>query len=617
MAAIPNVSISINAGGIGIIIPGAGPMPVNVAGWCSAGPAASPTLVNAGQVGQLTSTFGVGTAVELAAMILANGAPQGVIVTRIYDGTVASPFTRTGTGPANTVTVTYVNGASPNAPYGTATATGSTGPIVVIVLGGSVGTATFQVSLDGGVSFSAVITTAATYTIPNSNLVLNFGAGTYVAGDTYIGAITTSIGASYTLVSNVNTLMVTGSTKCQQLPVPGQTAQGIGSITMDTANNPQDAYNVIILVNTSGVIGTGTFLYSLDGGLTFNGPITIPSSNPAILGSTGIEIDFSNSGGGGGTSGFIAGETYVFSTIPPAITNADILNVGELITGSPLQWDWMHLVGRPTTASSNQPTIAAGTAIFSTLNTVASFWFSNARFSFCVQDQVPCTATANVETSLVSAYANLASNYVATGAGDVNIVSAVTGSETARCASWPASVWGSTLAIGTDLAQESLGNLPFVANILLDQNKDSTLATNRFTTMRTIPTQIGFFITNALIVSNPATSNITYWQSARVLNQACRIAYAALLTYLSKPIPVNASNGTITQAAATAIQNYVLRQLSAGLNGQVSGISCIVNTSNNVLTTQQLQVTIGVIPLFYPKYISATIGYVNPALSSQ
>ena len=150
------------------------------------------------------------------------------------------------------------------APYGNATATGSTGPIVFIFLGGTIGTAEFTLSLDGGNTFTAPqLIPSGPYVVPNTGLTLSFAAGTYVIGDTYIGAITTSKGASYTLVSNVNTLMVAGSTLVQQVPVPGMTAQGEGAITMDTTNNPQDAYQVIILITGSGVLGVGTFEYSI------------------------------------------------------------------------------------------------------------------------------------------------------------------------------------------------------------------------------------------------------------------------------------------------------------------------------------------------------------------
>lgn len=718
---LPSVKVSENASGVGIIVPGVGALPVNVAGWCSQGPSATPTPVGVGAVPALKSQFGVGPAVELAGAILANGAPQGVIVTRIYDGTIASPFAHTGSGTSTAVTAS----GSPMAPYGNPTSTGSTGPIVFIELGGAIGTAMFQVSLDGGGSFSPaqlIPGSPGLYEIPNTGITLTFSpTATYVTGDTYVGAITTSTGASYTLVNNVNTLMVAGTTNAQQIAVPGGSLQGAGSVQMDTTNNPQDAYQVILLIASSGVLGVGTFEYSIDGGLTFSAATQIPGNGgPTPIGATGINVDWFNvssgstlatyvwtdstdsdsvtfqagagfpgaagnnlrivvatgaalgnsvsvagslttvtitidtgvttpallatyvnvtaaaqlsqyvtvsahtgttpfsvflsstpltGGSGPATEGFVAGETYVFTTVPPTITNTDILNVGEAITGNKIQWDWMHIAGRPTSISS-------GVAIFSTLDTIANFWFANGRFSFCVQDTPPCTQFANIENALVNAYASSASNFVAVGAGDCNIVSAISGAETARCASWAASIWGSKLNIGVDLAEEDLGNLAFVAHLLLDQNIDPTLTENGFTALRTIPTATGNFVANAFIFSS-AQSDITFWQHRRVLNQACRIAYAALTTFLSKPVLVDPTTGFLKPAAANSIQDFLLGELYAGLSGQISGAAVVVGQTNDILTDETLFVTVGVVSLAYPKYVEATIGFINPALSTQ
>jgi hypothetical protein len=63
--------------------------------------------------------------------------------------------------------------------------------IVLITLGGAVGTSTFQYSLDGGDSYSEVITTASTYllltpgTETSTGVTVNFAAGTYVIDETY------------------------------------------------------------------------------------------------------------------------------------------------------------------------------------------------------------------------------------------------------------------------------------------------------------------------------------------------------------------------------------------------------------------------------------------------
>ena len=715
--AIPNVLITVQDGGVGIIIPGVGALPVNVAGWCSSGAGCTPTSIGVGQINQLTSTFGVGSAVELAAAILANGAPQGVIVTRIYQGTVAGGSTWTRAGGSAGV-VTDISSA-PLSPYGTPVSGGSTGAIISVVTGGALGTAQVEVSFDGGNTWTAPITTSAAWSsvpywsIPggpggtgSSGLVVEMSAATYTVGTTFTGAIVSATGASSSVT---------------QLPVPGAAIVGAGAITMDGTNNPQDAYSVEILITTSGVLGVGQFEYSLDDGLTFSGATLIPSGGgPTSLGTTGIAVDWSNTntlasytwtdttdsdtvtfqagtsfvgaagnnlavvvatgsslsnsistsggittvtltidttvttpallatyvnttaastlapyitisahtgttaftvflsstplaggiGGGGSTSGFIAGESYYFTTTPPAITSTDIVNVMEAITGNALQWDWIHVVGRPTTAS-------LGATLAGSVATQVGNWFANYRYSFAVLDAPICTVQNNISASLVSSYASVLTDYVAVGGGDANIVSAITGSEVQRCASWAASIWGSTLQIGTDLAQVSLGNLPFVAQILWNENNADVLDAARFTTLRTIPTLSGFYVTNARIMSNSATSDITYWQSRRVLNQACRIAYAFLVQYLSKNIPVNATTGTIDPGAATALQNSLNRALNQGLVGQVSGVASIVNTTNDVLSTQTLEVTVAVVPLFYPKTVSVTLGFTNPALSTQ
>lgn len=76
--------------------------------------------------------------------------------------------------------------------------------IVKITLGGSRGTATFKYSLNGGSTWSADITTAASYAIGTTGLTLTFGTGTYVLNDQYTWytvAATGSIGLDFTDVS--------------------------------------------------------------------------------------------------------------------------------------------------------------------------------------------------------------------------------------------------------------------------------------------------------------------------------------------------------------------------------------------------------------------------------
>lgn len=61
-----------------------------------------------------------------------------------------------------------------------------------IILGGAVGTATFQYSLDGGRNYSATYTTAASFTVPNSGIsvTMSSGSGDFIADEVYSGTAT-------------------------------------------------------------------------------------------------------------------------------------------------------------------------------------------------------------------------------------------------------------------------------------------------------------------------------------------------------------------------------------------------------------------------------------------
>lgn len=74
---------------------------------------------------------------------------------------------------------------------------------VKITLGGTLGTAKFQYSLDDGETWSPDILTAATYPVPNSGITITFAAGTYVLNDVYTWTSTapyyntTNLGAAF------------------------------------------------------------------------------------------------------------------------------------------------------------------------------------------------------------------------------------------------------------------------------------------------------------------------------------------------------------------------------------------------------------------------------------
>jgi hypothetical protein len=130
-----------------------------------------------------------------------NGAAYGPVVASVAGSTwayrVPGTFTTltfaTGTyrtGDVYTLPVTGTVSASVPA-GGPATITQVSSPLdayklqVKIALAGALATAQFTYSLDGGSVVSSPITTAASYVIPNTGIVLGFSAAAYVATDTY------------------------------------------------------------------------------------------------------------------------------------------------------------------------------------------------------------------------------------------------------------------------------------------------------------------------------------------------------------------------------------------------------------------------------------------------
>jgi hypothetical protein len=79
---------------------------------------------------------------------------------------------------------------------------------VKIVAGGTLGTATFAYSLDGGATYSVTLTTQATYLMPGTGVTINFPAGTYSADNVY-SVDSGNLGAFLTVAAAVKTHMET------------------------------------------------------------------------------------------------------------------------------------------------------------------------------------------------------------------------------------------------------------------------------------------------------------------------------------------------------------------------------------------------------------------------
>src|SRR5216684_1663431 len=222
-------------------------------------------------------------------------------------------------------------------------------------------------ALDGGVTYGATFTSAATVLIPGvSFTTLAFGAGTAIAGDT----TTISTAGTVTQISGAGTLAITHSSSC-----------------------PADAYTVVLTVTGGGVLGAGFFTYSLDGGATVSQPFLIPASGSFVITdgndankagscSTGLLLTFA-----AGT--YVVGTTYSFATPTAAYTTTDLTNAFNGLTADTrfTSGVGLHVVG-PASTVANAATLLA--SLDTLMGTAAgSFKFDGAMI------EVPSDTDAN------------------------------------------------------------------------------------------------------------------------------------------------------------------------------------------------------------------------------
>lgn len=169
--ALPDVTITVSDGALGLAET-SGNLHAKL-GLSSGGTAN--TVYSFGDIAVAKATLLAGPLLEDVAFHLATagGPVLAVPVTPSNAGTIGS-VTLTGTG--------VTPGAS-----ATGTPRDKYDVVVKIIAGGAVATASFQVSFDGGVTFSPTTATAASITtyVASTGLTLTFAAGTYVANDLY------------------------------------------------------------------------------------------------------------------------------------------------------------------------------------------------------------------------------------------------------------------------------------------------------------------------------------------------------------------------------------------------------------------------------------------------
>jgi hypothetical protein len=555
---VPDVTETIRDPGLGIIPPSAGRVQVK-AGTCSK--AAPNQVLSFGSVNAAKNALGSGPLLDcvVQALDVGGGPVLALPILPSAAGTVTGSFAQTGTG-AGTVT-------------------GSTGPAdaitVKIILGGALGTMTFQVKIGSG-PYSPTITSGTPgpwdYQVPGAYFSkLRFAAGTYVANDIYI------VGTDGTA-----TLQAGGS--------------GPSTALNSGTYSPTDRYDLVVTITTSGALGAATFTYSLDGGKTTSANLLVPATGKYVIPGTGILLTFAST--------FVSGDVYKGTATQPGYVTGDVNTAVTALLASPLEWGWIHVVGKPSSATNAKALAVA-------LDSQMTAAFSAFRFAFgvveCPQDEGDAT--------IMGAFADFQSARIGVAVGDIDLQSRLSGTTPKRNVAWAATARLGAIKLSTDPARFDNGALKNVAGIYRDEAATPGLDDARFITARTFISVPGYYLNNFPLMSAPG-SDFKYVMSRRVMDRACVVARQAYLLFLNADVRIDLATGYIDERDAQKIDGIVTAKLEAALisEQEASAVSSAVSRTDNLLSSSIANAEVSIIPKAYLKSISVTLGFANPVL---
>ena len=383
------------------------------------------------------------------------------------------------------------------------------------------------------------------------------------------------------------------------------TASG-GGPTVSLAGAPFDTYDAIITIAVGGILGTGTFSYSLDGGTTESGVLIIPGGGSFPIPSTGITVTFT-----AGT--YVAAETYSWTSTEPQSNASDFASAFTALALVNVEYDYI-------TQSNTYATGVAAAAQFGANDSHLATLFNAFEYKRLLQNSGPDSAAATITAFLSSESTRVSPCYGTTTSPSAKPIQG-RGTRDFGTA-MEASIEAANQLISTDLARVANGKLggaisPVTA-ISFDATADDTLDTAKFTTTRTWKGRLGFFFTNVRFKS-PAGSDFLYWKHGRIIDETSEVVQVAQQNFFSRGVrTVDAPVGAIDPRDAEGLETEVTTPLAValtspsnaeGTQGHVTAFQYAIDRTNNVLSTQTILSETRVKPFGYIKDIITTIGY--------
>jgi hypothetical protein len=392
----------------------------------------------------------------------------------------------------------------------------------------------------------------------------------------------------------------------------GTLAKTISGTCVPTAAGgaaPLDAYEVVITVVMGGTVGvTGmTWTYSLDGGRTTSAAQSQGTGTTLTVPNSGVSFTL-----GAGT--LVAGDTWTCPTVAPAFDATTLGAALDALATTATPWDGVLVLGDLTGALSD--TIDGKLASMATAGKY-HWWCGGFR------NATTGESDATYQAAFGTAFNAKSSIYGGVSANEHWFTSDVSGRVYKRQAIFSVAPFAQSQSEEIDPADIDLGALPGAqirdsdGNVLFhDEAVQPGLDDLRAITLRTWDTAAAY-VGNFRLLS-PAGSDFQFLPHRRVMNIALNESRSFLIRRLSKPTRVNKTTGFILESDRQRIEDGLTIRLRSRLSGKgkASDAYCVVSGDDNLLSGDPLTVQVFVTSLAYPKTISVSVGFVNPALQA-
>jgi len=142
----------------------------------------------------------------------------------------------------------------------------------------------------------------------------------------------------------------------------------------------------------------------------------------------------------------------------------------------------------------------------------------------------------------------------------------------------------------------------------------ATIAGRGFITFTTYPNISGYFFSGDPMLTD-TTDDYAMLARGRVIDKAHILAYTTFVQEVDDEVPVNA-DGTLDAGFCKWLSQQIVNQVNNTMtaNKEISAVSCFIDPSQNILSTNELNVVLRVTPVGYATDIEITLGFENPAI---